>query len=510
VIARNRAVRWVTVSVVVGLILAGGLASAGPTPTARNIIIMVSDGAGYNTWQAAAMYEGRLGREVYDGPGWVAFGCSTFPLNRSKVPTGGGDQDAAVVYDPVKAWDNASDAQYRFGGYRFLKTTWTDSAAAATALAAGVKTYNSAINWTNDNQSLTGRTIAELAKARGKAVGVVTTVPWSHATPAGLGGAHNINRSNYEAIANEMLNAPYLDVIMGAGHPEFDDNGTARAKPSARYVGGPATWQALKKGTHPGGWTLVQTKAEFEALAAGPTPGKVLGVAQVASTLQQARGAYQATDTPDSAPRNENVPTLATMVRAALNVLDDDPDGFYLHIEGGAVDWANHGNQPARMIEEQLDFLRAVEAVTAWVQTHGGWGRTLLILTADHDCGLVWGPHSDTVPYEPIVDRGAGKMPALRYNSNSHTNSLVPVYAIGAGSSLFAEYAVRRDPVYGPYVDNTDLFRVMSRALAEPAAGRPPGPVPASSGSQISDSGARVSNPATRESPAGRELQPAR
>ena len=97
---------------------------------------------------------------------------------------------------------------------------------------------------------------------------------------------------------------------------------------------------------------------------------------------------------PFAAPLNRNVPTLATMSKAAINCLDNNPKGFYLMIEGGAVDWANHANQPDRMIEEQIDFVEAVEAVVAWIESHGGWDETLLILTADHECGLLWGPNS--------------------------------------------------------------------------------------------------------------------
>ena len=86
------------------------------------------------------------------------------------------------------------------------------------------------------------------------------------------------------------------------------------------------------------------------------------------------------------------------MSKAAINCLDKNPKGFYLMIEGGAVDWANHANQPARMVEEQIDFVEAVEAVAGWVETHGGWDETLLILTADHECGLLWGPESERSP----------------------------------------------------------------------------------------------------------------
>ncbi len=524
---------------------------------AKNVILMVADGAGFNTFDAAAMYLGRWdaqaqrSRLVYDGPGWVRYACTTYPLSLVRVPftagntrwrlpaPGGGTalelelrwnpaQSPWLVYNPGKAWDTRAllgISAAGFRGYAWLRTTPTDSAAAATALGSGIKTYNGAINWSPADQPLLGQTLAEIAKARGKAVGVITTVPWSHATPAGLGGAHNRSREAYAEIANEMLTAPYLDLIMGAGHPEFDNNGrpisppadktakrveadkTANASPPAskgaaklakretKYVGGPATWLLLRQGKHPAGWRLIETPEEFQALAEGKGPPiepgpapriKLLGTAQVATTLQQGRGKYQAGDTPFSQPRNPNVPSLATMAQAALRALSADTDGFYLAIEGGAVDWANHSNQPARMVEEQLDFLRAVEAVVQWVETHSRWDETLVIVTADHETGLIWGPQSDRVAFQPIVDRGEGHLPGLRYNATGHTNSLVPLYARGPGSQRFATLVDGQDPTAaakwgfsGQYVDNTDIFTVCRAALdpqaeaARPQEGKP-------------------------------------
>ena len=132
-----------------------------------------------------------------------------------------------------------------------------------------------------------GQTIAEIAKQHGKAVGVVTTVQWSDATPAGLGGAHNVSRNNYAEIANEMLDSGWLDVIMGAGNPDFDDDGrrlpaTMKARlPVRRRQRNLAVAESGKRG-----WKLVENRADFDALAVGPTPPKVLGTAQVATTLQ--------------------------------------------------------------------------------------------------------------------------------------------------------------------------------------------------------------------------------
>lgn len=478
--------------VFVGLLAAVTVLFATPVEAAKNIILMIADGAGYNTWIAAGMYQGKLGRQVFDGNEWQKLSCTTYPLNLSHKPTGDLRQAPSLVYDPAKAWDATPTNIFtsRFAGYAFLKSTATDSAAAATALATGRKTYNNAINWSSDNRPLRGATIAEIAKTQGKSVGVVTSVPWSHATPAGLGGAHNSSRDNYAEIAREMLDAAWLDVIMGAGHPDFDDDGRPLPEDKKRdfkYVGGEAAWRSLKAGETP--WRLVETKAEFEAMISGPTPPKVLATAQAAATLQQKRGSRLArfltgkeeTRKPFATPINNGVPSLATMAEAAVNCLDDNPRGFFLMIEGGAVDWANHANEPDRMIEEQLDFLAAVESVVRWVDRHGNWEDTLLILTADHDCGLIWGPNSHDVAFQPVEDRGAGKMPGMKHSAHGHANSLVPLYARGVGSGRFAELVRGQDPkaaqlwrISGKYLDNTDVFRVMQIEVTNAAKESPP------------------------------------
>ena len=245
---------------------------------AKNVIIMIADGSGNNTWLATAMYQGKVGRQICDQSGWLRLCCSTYPLNLSHKPTGNLLQEQWLVYDPVKAWDTsrknatAKDLSLKnatlkeaaskdakpagamskdFSSYLYLTTTPTDSAASATALASGQKTYNNAINWSNDDRPMQGQTIAEIAKLQGKSVGVITTVEWSDATPAGLGGAHNRNRSNHAEIANEMLTTGTLDVIIGTGNPDFDNDGRplrAEKQRDYQWVGGPDTWKALKSG----------------------------------------------------------------------------------------------------------------------------------------------------------------------------------------------------------------------------------------------------------------------
>jgi alkaline phosphatase len=150
-------------------------------------------------------------------------------------------------------------------------------------------------------------------------------------------------------------------------------------------------------------------------------------------------------------------------------VLDGDPDGFFLMIEGGAVDWACHGNNSNRLIEEQVDFNEAVEAVCDWVEANGGWSQTLVIVTADHECGYLTGPgsgpgaRSGGATWQPLVDNGAGNMPGMQWNSGGHTNSLVPFYARGRGSRRFYLQRLGWDRVRGLYIDNTAIAQTIFR-----------------------------------------------
>ena len=93
-------------------------------------------------------------------------------------------------------------------------------------------------------------------------------------------------------------------------------------------------------------------------------------------------------------PLNTTVPGLATMTEGALNVLDNDEQGFFLMVEGGAIDWAAHANQTGRTIEEEIDFNKAVDAVIYWVQRNSNWSETVLIVTGDHETGTLYGPGS--------------------------------------------------------------------------------------------------------------------
>ncbi|NIP27566.1 MAG: hypothetical protein GWN67_23585 [Phycisphaerae bacterium] len=201
-----------------------------------------------------------------------------------------------------------------------------------------------------------------------------------------------------------------------------------------------------------------------------PAPKRVLGVAQVYYTLQEMRSGD--TDAaPYVVPLNETVPTLEEMTSAALNILDEDPNGFLLMVEGGAVDWASHSNISGRVIEEQIDFNRTVEAVVEWVRFNSNWGETLVIVTGDHETGYLAGPDSGDGLYGPVwktlINNGIGIVPGMEWYSRSHTNSLIPFYAKGRGAKLFKLRANGYDPVRGYYIDNTDIAKVIFELLEE-------------------------------------------
>lgn len=415
----------------------------------KNIILMVADGQGFNTVLATEYYTGQP----------APYRHFPIQLAASTFSAGNNAKDNPLGYDPARAWASVA----------YVMANATDSAAAATALNTGIKVYDGQVNWSTRGEPL--KTLAQYASEKGKSTGAVTSVPISHATPAGV-AAHNKSRGNYSEIAREMIYNSGLDVIMGCGHPLYNDNGKPVVIPAYNYIGGDDTWKDITDADGANGFKFIEKKEDFKKLANGQMtpPKKVLGIAQVAVTLQAGRSrGNPATVEPTS--MNTTVPTLEIMSLGALRTLDQNPNGFYLMIEGGAVDWANHNNCLARMIEEEIDFNNTVQAVIDWVEKHSNWDETLLIVTADHETGYLWGNKGY---FAPLAFNGEGTLPGYAYNSNGHTNSLVPLYAIGAGSDVFKKLTVGTDLVRGNYVDNTDIFRVMHTALGYPLEEKTP------------------------------------
>jgi alkaline phosphatase len=464
------------------LLFAALSAEAGP---AKNVILMITDGASWGTWDMTSYWEyGELGRQPYDSfP--VKLGMTTTPLNTSSSPTF--NATPQVDYDPDQAWDTTPNTgsyggwPNHFDGYEYLKKDYTDSAAAGTALATGQKTYNNAINFDNFGQPI--EFISQIAKDLGKSTGAVSSVPFSHATPATF-GAQNISRNNYGEIARQMVEGGALDLIMGGGNPLYDSNGqdreTARFANETGSGGGwiaETTWNAVNDGS--AGWQLIQDKGDFDALAAGTlalTGQPLIGLPKVHDTLQYNRTqAEQGADAsnPSGVAFNPNVPTLEVMTLAALNYLARNDQGFFVMVEGGAVDWAAHARNTPRIIEEQMDFNAAVKAATDWVEDNSNWMETLLIVLTDHGNAMPMGPSSDVTAFEPILNNGAGVMPGVQWHYGTHTNENTLFFAKGAGSNLFYDHVLGFDPYLtsvlgfndGRYIENNAVFNVMRDAM---------------------------------------------
>ena len=201
--------RVMTILVVLAVLMSGwrGASVSAKQPAPKYIIVMISDGMGYNTNLAASYYRfGAADQQEYHRFPFKHF-MSTYALANSKQPSANPDACLGKTgYDPVAAWSN----------FNYVKSCPTDSASAATAMASGVKTYNAALNMDLYGKRLVN--VMERAETYGKSTGVVSTVELSHATPAGF-VAHNLSRNDYEGIAKEMIWDSQVDVIMGAGIP---------------------------------------------------------------------------------------------------------------------------------------------------------------------------------------------------------------------------------------------------------------------------------------------------
>lgn len=414
----------------------------------KHVVVMIADGWSYNQIVATNAWLGTANQPYEQFP--VRLFMSTYSLTKLLTDSLGYDADRART------------------DFNYLLLRGTDSAASVTAISTGVKGWDSCLS-VDPVTFEPLPTILERAEELGLSTGVVTSVPISHATPAGF-AAHDVKRSNYGQIAIEMIDSSGCEVIMGCGHPYFDNNGEPIASPDPKafhYVGSAAKWSELKNGTAGGEnpFTLIQSRLDFQKLAEGPTPNRVCGVAQVHSTLQQRRTPEEPENSftpPFTVPPLNSVPTLSEMTRGALNVLDNNVTGFFLMVEGGAIDWAGHSNQAGRTIEEMIQFSEVVQAVIDWVESKSSWEESLVIVTGDHETGLLLGLDSGPpAVYNPLINNGKGTMPGGRYYSENHSNMLIPFFAKGEGSQWFDASADLVDSVFGRYLDNTEITSII-------------------------------------------------
>ncbi len=381
-----------SISLAGACLLASGAAPAAPAAPApaKNIIFFLGDGMGPTTITAARIYK-------YKEEGFLHFE----QLERSAR---------------IKTY--SADAQT------------TDSAPSMGAYMTGIKINNDVISMAdakpsqprkdaNGNLTLdtcaagNGRaavTILELAKARGKAVGAITTTELTHATPAST-FAHICERDAAYAIAQQIVpgGAGYnpalgdgVDVLMGGGRNHFTPF-DAQRNPKGRADGRNLMTEFAARG-----YTVASSKAEMLAAPAGR---KLVGIYSNESHLAyvKARPAAQ--------------PALAEMTSKAIDLLAANPNGFFLMVEGGKIDHALHDSNAANAMEEMIDFDDAIKMALDKMRVRDpGLRNTLIVVTADHDHTIVMNGYARRG--NPILDivRNVGDgLPARDADGKTYT-----------------------------------------------------------------------------------------
>jgi alkaline phosphatase len=255
-------------------------------------------------------------------------------------------------------------------------TLITDSAAAGTALASGIKTNKGVIGKNTAGQDV--KTLMEAAEEHGRATGIITTTRLTHATPAAF-CSHNISRNNENEIAVDMLDSG-VDFIAGGGIRHFIPQAAEMTDPDA-------TGRAIKS-KRIDDQDLVQAFADKGYDTFIGMPGAQAFHQTDFSKTDKVFAAFTYTHLPyeiERVSQYPDVPSLAAMTRAAVDSLSRDPDGFFLMIEGGRIDHAAHANDPTGVIHDTLAFDHAIREAWAFLQRHRE--DTLIVVVGDHETG---------------------------------------------------------------------------------------------------------------------------
>jgi alkaline phosphatase len=301
---------------------------------AKNIIFLVSDGMSTGTLNMADLY---LNRKTGKGSNWLQL-YKDQRVSRALMDTASA---SSIV---------------------------TDSSAASSSWGGGVRVNNGSLNiGPNGEKNLP---IWQKFKKAGKMAGCVTTVPITHATPAGF-CVNNNSRNAQDDIAEDYI-AMGFDIMMGGGNNYFSAN-TRKDKKDVY-----AAYKAK-------GWQVVRTRAEMMA-AANDKP--VLGV------FADDALPYSI-DRRSSAELTQTTPTLAEMAQKAIDRMKGNKKGFVLQIEAGKVDWGAHANDIAAVLYDQVSFDEAVKVAIDFAEKDK---ETLVIITTDHgnaNPGVIYGKNAN-------------------------------------------------------------------------------------------------------------------
>lgn len=266
----------------------------------------------------------------------------------------------------------------------------TDSAAAGTALASGIKTNNTYLGVLPDGSAV--ESLMEVAQRQGKATGVIVTTYLQHATPAAF-YAHIPSRHEY-ALISEQLIGSQLDVAIGGGMAFFVE----------RYGSREAAEAAIASA----GFTLA---TDFDGVERAASDERLLALL-ADKEVGENSGEY-----------------LADATRKALELLSKrgGDEGFVLMVEGSLIDGMGHGNDAVAQQREMEGFMLAVEEAVSYAAEHPD---TLVVVTADHGTGglTLVSANADFTLAEQGVE--------FRWTTGGHSGEMIPIYLYGAGAEL--------------------------------------------------------------------------
>ncbi|WP_134687366.1 alkaline phosphatase [Brevibacillus migulae] len=325
----------------------------------------------------------------------------------------------------------------------------TDSAAAATALATGVKTYNGAVGVDMDKDAV--KTIMEIAKKAGKSIGIVTTSQVTDATGAAF-GAHVASRSSQSDIAKQYLEDSKVDVILGGGedywYPQGEEGAFADNPPEDEEEESKGTQGNLVEKAKELGYTYVTSKKEMQK-AEGT---KLLGLfanEEMFTAEEEDKGAIY-----------DPVVSLPDMTEKAIETLSQNKKGFFLVVEEEATDEMAHHNNAELTIKAGKELDKAVAVAKKFADKRSD---TLVLVTADHETG---GLSLETVSDSdesgegmsaedgPFSIADSKEKFVVDWTTSGHTAVDVPLTAMGKNAELFK----------GEY-ENTYVFEAMLKAM---------------------------------------------
>lgn len=280
----------------------------------------------------------------------------------------------------------------------------TDSAAAATAMACGEKVLNETVGL--DPNGFPCETVLEKASKMGKATGLVSTTRITHATPASF-AAHQVFREMENEIAEDLIEKHDIDVLLSGGTayliPQYKDEikkeplkvseiaECAGLDPSIDGKSKRQDQKNLIATAKSKGFQFVCKAEQLDKIERGPS-SKVLGLfsSSVFPMIQERR-------------KIASIPSLAELTKKSLELLDKKPNGFFLMVEGGLIDYAGHDNDAGTMLQETLDFDDAIRVAMDYAAKHPD---TLLIVTADHETGGFGFAYGEKIQFELALPSG--------------------------------------------------------------------------------------------------------